>query len=397
MKICFWIGNAYYRKAGTNKIVCTVANELAKHHDVSILVSVDHTRENVFEYDERIKIEELPVANFVYNQPKKTLKDYKNYYIKKLNNKNGFFNKPEKCELAKEAFYPEKYREPLVEFFERKEYDVVIATGSEILWLAILSENINSKTKFIGWQHNDYNSYVARKNVLFWKKEELLKRYIPKLEKLIVLNPYDKESYLDHLGIEVDFIGNPLTIKSEIKTNPKNKQFIFVGRLSNQKGVDFLIDSFAFFAEHNDDWKLVIVGDGKAKVRNALIRRVWARGVQSRVHFVGFTTEVLKYYLDSSIYLMSSRYEGWGLVVTEAMHLGLPVIAYDITPMEYLIDHTENGLIVGKFNTRRYAAAMLKLANDYEGRLKMSESAIRKSENFSLDVIIKEWEGLFRE
>ena len=130
-------------------------------------------------------------------------------------------------------------------------------------------------------------------------------------------------------------------------------------------------------------------------MRNALIKQAWRREVQDRIHFVGFSTDVMKYYLDSSIYLMTSRHEGWGLVVTEAMQLGLPVIAYDITPMEYIIDHGKNGLIVGRFNTKRYAAAMLKLAKDHDMRLRMSTDAIRKSEQFSLDVIIKEWLALF--
>lgn len=395
MKICFWIGNAYYRKAGTNKIVCTVANELVKNHDVSILTALNNERESVFEYDERIKIEKLQAANFVYRKSKKSPIGFKQSFIRMINNKTGFFNNPQRYKIAKNAFYPEKYTTLLETFFLDKDYDVIIATGSEILWLAVLAENLTSKTKVFGWQHNNYKSYVNRKNVLFWKKEELLKRYIPKLDKLIVLNPYDKIAYSQNLDLKVDFIGNPLTIESSIKTNANNKQFIFVGRLSNQKGVDFLIDSFAFFCQHNNDWKLVVVGDGMERFRNRLIRRTWHKNVQDRVRFVGFTSDVLKYYLESSIYLMTSRYEGWGLVVTEAMHLGLPVIAYDIVPMEYLIDHSENGLIVGQFNTRRYAAAMLKLANDYEMRLKMSESAIKRSEDFSLEKIISEWKKCF--
>jgi len=262
----------------------------------------------------------------------------------------------------------------------------------EILWLALMSDSLNSTSKLFGWQHSNYNSYVERKNILFWNKEEILKKYIPKLDGMIVLNPYDKIAYQQELGINVDFIENPLTFKSEIKTDPNNKKFIFVGRLSEEKGLDYLIESFAAFCRHNDDWELLIVGTGK--LRGEVINLVWKHGVQARVHFVGFQTDVVKYYLESSIYLMTSRYEGWGLVVTEAMQLGLPVISYDITPMEYIIDHAENGLIVGQFNTTRFAAAMLKLANDNDMRHRMASSAVKKSEQFSLEVIIEKWELL---
>ena len=395
MKICFWIGNAYYRNAGTNKVVCILANELVKHHDISILTTVSQAEDSVFQYDERVTIEKVQAANFVYKKSKRSLSGFIQACIRAINNKTNFFNTPKRCETLKKAFYPSKYIMPLEKFFSEKNYDIIIATGSEILWLAVMSGSTNPNTKRFGWQHNDYQSYVNRQNVLFWKKEEILKKYIPQLDSLVVLNPYDQKAYLDHLGLNVNYIGNPLTIKSNIKTNTENKQFIFVGRISSQKGVDFLIDSFATFCEQNEDWQLIIVGDGSPKYRDSLIRKAWDKEVQDRIRFVGFTENVLKYYLQASIYLMSSRYEGWGLVVTEAMHLGLPVIAYDITPMGYLIDHHKNGIIIEKFNTQKFAVAMTDLANDIEKRTEMSQSAIRKSACFSLEVIIREWEALF--
>ena len=395
MKICFWIGNAYYRKAGTNKIVSTFANELAKDHHVSILTTVIKGEKSVFDYDKHINIEKLSAANFVYRKSKRSLSGFTHACIRAINNKTGFFNTPKRYETLRKAFYPNKYTTPLEEFFKTKDYDIIVATGSEILWLAVMSQKINPNTKLFGWQHNDYQSYVGRTNVLFWKKEEIMKRYIPKLDSLVVLNPYDQTAYLEQLGLNVDYIGNPLTISSETKTDPKNKQFIFVGRLSEQKGVDFLIDSFTLFCEENDDWQLVIVGDGGPRYRNSLIRQTWDNDVQDRIRFTGFTEDVLKYYLKSSIYLMTSRYEGWGLVVTEAMHLGLPVIAYDITPMEYIIDHEQNGLIIERYDTKQYADAMLKLSKDEDMRMSMSVAAIEKSEKFSLEAIIKEWLELF--
>ena len=395
MKICFWIGNAYYRKAGTNKIVCTVANELVKNHDVSILVTAKEKDNNAFEYDARIKIEKLEAANFIYQKPLIDRDDRKHLKIRNKNDKTGYYNHPERSEVAAEAFFPEKHLKPLKSFFDEKEYDVIVASGVEILCLAVMADSLMASSKLFGWQHSNYDSYVERESILFWRKEELLKQYIPKLDKLIVLNPYDKENYFQELGLQVGFIENPLTIKSEIKTDPGNKRFISVGRLVPDKGLELLIDSFALFCKYNDDWELVIVGDGQ--LRSPLIRQVWRRGVQARVHFVGFKTDVLNYYLESSIFLMTSRYEGWGLVVTEAMQLGLPVIAYDITPMEYIIDHGENGLIVGKFNATRFAAAMLKLANDDVMRQRMSIAAPKKSEQFSLEVIINKWLELFTE
>ena len=389
MKICFWIGNAFYRKAGTNKMVCTIANELCKIHEVTILITNKQYENSVFDYDQSINIKSVSETNVVYNR--------KSNIIRYINNKTGFFNNGKRIKLLKNSLYSKTKLKSIAPHFNKEKYDIIIATGSEILWLALMRDFISEKTKLIGWQHNSYNSYVTRKNVLFWKKEELLKKYIPNLDKLIVLNPYDKIDYFEKLQLHTEFIENPLTITSDVKTNYLNKNFIFVGRLNHQKGIDFLINSFYEFSKKNVEWNLLIVGEGNSTFTEKLINLIKSKKLCKRIKLIGFTTEVINYYLKSSIYLMTSRYEGWGLVVTEAMSVGLPIITFDITPMEYIIDHHKNGIVVGKYNTKKYAAAMLKLANDENMRREMSKSAIIKSNQFSLDNILQKWNKLFED
>ena len=394
MKICFWIGNAYYRQGGTNKIVSTIANELAKKYEVSLLITNIPNKESSFIYDESVTIIKFDAAKGVYEQKKNSLSSLINSSIRVYNNKTGFFNTTQRCEIMKNAYYPSDYINTFIDFFSDKSYDAIIATGQEILWLAILSEKLGPTIKTIGWQHSSYDAYTSQKGFMFWNKEELLKKYIPKLHNLVVLNRYDEEAYITNLGIKSISINNALTLKSDIKTDASKKQFFMAGRLTEQKGIFLLIEAFRLFCQHNQEWNLVIAGTGK--LRKKIIEKIWAYKIQDRVHLVGFTKDVKKYYLDSSIYLMTSRYEGWGLVVTEAFEMGLPVIAFDITPMDLIIDTGENGIIVQGYNVKKYAAAMLKLANDDSMRKRMSESAIIKAKHYELNKIIAEWNALLK-
>ena len=389
MKICFWIGSAYYRPGGTSKIVSVITGELAKNHDVDILI-IDKAGESRFEYDSAINIVRTNIVNAVYRRSKDNLKDYVNSSIRVINNKTGYFNTEKSVERLKEAFYPAKMRGEIADFLNTKNYDVIIATGSEIMWLATMHDQLDAK--LIGWQHNSYKSYFKRQNILFWQKETIAQKYLPLLDDFVLLNEYDQQEFDKMLGVKSTVIHNALTLTSDVKTNPAQKQFLMTGSLIRQKGVDTLLKAFQLFCEHNTEWKLIIAGEGKD--RNELIKKIWQYKIQERVHMIGFTSNIKDYFLSSSVYLMSSRFEGWGLVVTEAFEMGLPVVAFNITPMDIIIDTGVNGIIVEANNINHFTAAMLRLANDEKLREKMSEEAVKKAKNFNLDKIMGDWQNL---
>lgn len=127
------------------------------------------------------------------------------------------------------------------------------------------------------------------------------------------------------------------------------------------------------------------------ELREEVLEHVWRKKVQERVQFIGVTNNVKKYYLESSVYLLSSRWEGWGLVVIEAFEMGMPVIAFDIVPIDLLITNGEDGLIVEQFSINKFAAAMVKLAHDEELRRKMGEKAISTANKFSEEIVADKW------
>ena len=395
MKICFWIGSALYRQWGTSRVVKTVASEFAKTHEVYIVGTKGDTKRAAFFKDAKkhnLKIKKMPAAEKVYQPKTKGPDGLRRKLVRFANRKFGFFQGTNQTDILKDALCPAEYTEKFTQFFITQEYDVIIAVGREIYWLAVMANKLGNNIKKIGWCHNTYDEYVLKKNGIFWRKEEMIKKYFPDLDHLVLLNPFDAKDFNEKLGLNATSISNPLTYTSKTKTKMKNKQFFFAGRLNGQKGPDLLINAFEHFCKHNKDWTLVMAGDGVQ--RKTLINTIWRKKLQDRVRMLGYQTQMRKNYLESSVYLMSSRFEGWGLVVTEAFEFGLPVIAFDITPLELMIETGVNGVLVEKENTKAFAAAMLKLANDHELRYRMSLSAAKKATEFSINKICSQWEAL---
>lgn len=371
-------------------MVTVLVNQLVQNNQVTIMTHDQPEKENreMYGLDERVEIDYVLLKE--YKDRKRTPARYLRSAVKALNNVTGCFNSKGMVEFLKNAVYPKHLQGKWIEYLNSKDYDVIIATAGNALTLSFIADRLKAKT--VGWQHNCYETYVLQKGVLFWKKEEILKKYLPKLDKYVVLNDYDRRDFKEKLGIDCVAVDNPRSFVSEEKADLSSKQFFVAARFVEQKGLDLLIDAFAKFCQVDDEWKLVIAGDGQ--LREEVLEHVWRKKVQERVQFIGVTNNVTKYYLESSVYLLTSRWEGWGLVVIEAFEMGMPVIAFDIIPIDLLITNGEDGLIVEQFSVNKFAAAMVKLAHDEELRRKMGEKAINTAGKFSEKVVADKWQKM---
>lgn len=123
---------------------------------------------------------------------------------------------------------------------------------------------------------------------------------------------------------------------SERKCDPKSKRFLMATRFVYAKGLDLMMESFEEFCKQDDEWQLDIIGAGD--LWNQIVADAKKRGIEDRVNFVGYTNEPEKYYLNSSVFLLPSRWEGWPMVIMEAFEFGLPVIAFHTGAMDLIID-----------------------------------------------------------
>lgn len=381
MKICFITGSVF-SLGGIQRVLSVIASELSKDikYDIEILCTNDKFIENrgIYNLSENVKVDinpSLESTNFI------------NKSIKRLNKYTGILNNKITEKFLLNAIYSQDTRERFIKYINEKQYDVVIGVADYYsILLGSIADKVTAKT--IGWQHNSYDAYLKTKNRYCWNLGYIFNKYINQLDKCIVLTNYDKNKYKEDMGIDCEVIYNPRSFKSEKKSSVTKKQFLAAGRFNYQKGFDMLIESFNLFAKKNNEWQLVIVGEGEEKEKiEALINKY---NLNNRIRIDNFTDNIQEYFLNSSVLLLPSRWEGMPMIVLESLEMGVPIISYDITAVEPLIVHKENGIIVEKYDIEKYSEEMLNMVEKYNLK-EMSVKAINKSKNFSIENISNEW------
>jgi glycosyltransferase involved in cell wall biosynthesis len=162
-----------------------------------------------------------------------------------------------------------------------------------------------------------------------------------------------------------------------------------VGRLSNEKGFDYLLKAFSMLNQ-NFDARLVILGEGKEGIN---LKRLSSNlGIDRKVFFLGYKENPYKYMKRATIFVLPSLYEGFGIVIVEAMACGIPVIAtQSYAGIEDIIEHEKTGLLIPVADEKALSESMFRLLNDEELRRSLSMEAKKKVENFSIDKITKRY------
>lgn len=173
----------------------------------------------------------------------------------------------------------------------------------------------------------------------------------------------------------------------------RKRELLAVGRLVDQKGFDLLISAFA---RCDDSWKMVIVGQGPEKKRLAKLAE--KEGISGRVCFSGVTSNIESYYNSASIFVLSSRYEGFPNVLLEAMANGVPSIAFDCPagPAD-IIEHLENGMLVPNGDVQALYKNLTLLMENDDLREKLGKNGQKVAEKFSVETIMDQWEYIIKE
>lgn len=249
-----------------------------------------------------------------------------------------------------------------------------------------------TRTKCIGWQHNSYEAYFENKYRYLWHQNTLFSKLVNNLDSYVVLNQHDAGMLSQSLGVSCNVIVNPRSFETDNISKLENKVFMAAGRLTYAKGFDILIEAFSYFTQKDGEWKLKIYGEGEEK--NHLKSLISKYKMEDRIMLMGNTDDIQTAFLDASVFCLSSRWEGMPMIILEALEMGVPIVAFDITAMEPLVDNEINGIIVDAYNSRKFANAMLSIAQSNEIRNSFGKKAREKAKCFSLDNIIVQWENL---
>ena len=370
-----YVTPAIYSAGGVERVVTLKANYFAEvyGYDVTIIVTEGKGRSSFFPLSSRVQVinfelgfEELWNVGFL----KKTY-----LYLQKIR----------------------KYKQLLEEELLRIRPNITISTlRREINFI----NNIEDGSKKIGELHvnraNYRNFKTEESNLLknlfakFWSSR--LVGHLKKLDRLVVLTEKDKEDWveLEH----VDVIPDPLPFVPVSVSPLTEKRVIAVARYSHEKGIDLLLEAWAQVEKRTKDWRLEVFGDGDTTAFNALIDKL---GIdRRRCQLNGRTADIEQEYLKSSIAVCSSRFEGFGMSIVEAMACGLPVVAFDCPWGPHsIINEGEDGILVENGNPSALAQGILSLVNDTVLCKKMSEVAVQNVQRFNIEHIATQWRQMF--
>lgn len=350
-RVCLFI-NGLENSGGTERITTLVANELASRgFDVSI-VTLQNERGRFFSLNTNIKIHCLSANRHLAKAVRVfiSIKELRNYLI-------------------------------------NKKISTIISVDT-LLSIYSIPACVGTKCKHISWEHFNVTVNLGLKS-------RDLSRLLSALvsNKILVLTEADKIAWQKKFPFvknKISVISNPsfYEIKDE-KYDIKKKEVLCIGRLTNQKGFDLMLNSWAKISENNPGWTLTIVGGGEDL--DALTELAKELNITNSISFVGAVSNVATYYTEAAIFCLPSRYEGMCLVMLEAQSFGLPCVAYDCEcgPAEVL--DNGNGMLVKPFDVDEFAVSLNMLMNDDQLRANMSRKAIEKAKYYTIDSYMSRW------
>ncbi len=361
MKIVYCI-RSLHNSGGMERVLTTKANYLADHMGYEVyIITRTNEGEPFFTLSPRIK---------VYNLQAKTLKEFRKRLTATL------FNIRPAISISlygAESHFLYKINDgskKIIEFHFSKYYLTHLVNGIRTLKFRTLH-------RIKAWW-------------LQKREEQLARQY----DKVILLTRQDLMLWGQKNNM--CYIPNPLSFRSTHVSALESKRIIAVGRFIAQKGFDLLIDAFALIHKQYPDWSLDIYGEGQD--HELLNHKITSYSMQSQVRLLPPEKDIRQEFLNSSLLLFPSRYEGFGLVLTEAMECGLPCIAFDCEcgPSE-IIEDGITGYLVPVGDVKGLSEKMEQLITHPTLLHEMGENARKAVKRFYPENIMHSWELLFEE
>lgn len=354
MNIAFLI-NDITRFGGTERITITLANSFLRHgHHVTIISNLREYSQLHFNLDSSIKV---LYVHPIYRKREKRLSRMIEYL---------------KTILL------------LRKILKNNHFDLIIGQSfpmNAMLYFA------NGRVKQIACEHIFYSYYESK--ILRAFRIFLYRR----VSIVVVLNTIDYKHFEKYIH-NVRLIPNMNYLKlSTTQSSLKNKIIISAGRLNFQKGFDLLIEAMSIVAERHKDWVLHIYGKGACKEQ--LEKQIRLLHLEKNVILKGNSHNLSEAYLNSSIYVLPSRFEGFGLVLIEAASFGLPIVSFDCPSGPSDILNNDLGVLVPNGDVQQLAKSIMRMIEEPQLRFSYARKGKDIVEKYDEERIYPLWNELF--
>lgn len=358
MNICFFLGG-FYQNGGIGRVTGMLANEMTKS-------------------------EKYKITTLCYYNPRLP----NMYDISPKINQQFFLQSY--SSMAKQIFFGGIGK--LRKFLKENEIDVLIACGALFYPISVLACK-GTQTKCICWEHSDpegnndhRGQYLARKfgvkrsdlNVVLTKRalKVFQEKYGAK-NTIQIYNPVD-ESVFEKAG----------------EYNPSSKRILSVGRLSYQKNFEVAVEIASMILTKHPDWQWDVYGKGEEQEK--LQKLINDKGISGQFHLCGQVTDLYERYKNYSIMVMTSRYEGFPMSLLEGLGNGLPLVSFDVpTGPDEIIQNGVNGFLLKSMDKEGMSQKIEELMMSNGLRVEMSQNSKKKTEEFSIDIVVNQWINLF--
>ncbi|MFR6018302.1 MAG: glycosyltransferase family 4 protein [Paraclostridium sordellii] len=356
-KIVFLVANIY-KCGGVQRVVSTLSNKLINFNEFDItILSIFKTNENPF-FQLNKEIE-------VYNLYEDPFDVRFNYF---------------------------KIVKRMKRFISSKQVDIFIDCGIGLTPISYLALK-NKKIKKISWEHQNFFSCKR------WGFEWIGKRIAcKKSDCVVVITKQDLRDYIANMTTinRIEQIYNPIYNKQKSEEyNPDTNKIISCGSLVHVKGFDMLVDVAKLVFEKNPNWEWHIWGDGPDK--DKLQEKINSSGIKNNLILCGYSSNLDEIYKEYSLYVMTSRREGFGMVLVEAQTNKIPIVSFNCkTGPSEIVENNVNGYLINCFDVNDMAKKINEIIENREKRIDFSNKSKINVEKFNINSIVDRWALLLK-
>lgn len=286
---------------------------------------------------------------------------------------------------ARKLLWYIRLRKKVQSYIDKNKFDVVIPVGTAMTLFSCFCKF--TRAQVWGAEHSAHNGG-------HWSRKLLKRLCYPKLDRLICLTKSDKHYFYDKFVKQVTVIPNYTNLASCSSYSTSNNSILYVGRFNKVKGVDYLLEVIRKTHPQCLGWSFNLFGEGEDK--QWLKDKIYELRLENVVNIHEPSRNIQQEYEKAGVFILTSRNEGFPMVLLEAQANGIPIISFDCeTGPNEIVTSNEDGFLIPEYDVDEFSEKLINLIHNSEKRSSMSRKALINQQRFEKKEVLKRWTQLF--